>query len=57
MLTLLAGFCLPAAAQQDSTGIAFADQRIDIGSEKTLIREQSTASVSVITNDQVDKRS
>ena len=57
VLTLLAGFCLPAAAQQDSTGIAFADQRIDVGSEKTLIREQSTASVSVITNDQVDKRS
>ena len=57
VLTLLAGFCLPATAQQDSTGIAFADQRIDVGSEKTLIREQSTASVSVITNDQVDKRS
>ena len=57
VLTLLAGFCLPAAAQQDSTGIAFADQRIDVGSEKALIREQSTASVSVITNDQVDKRS
>ena len=57
VLTLLAGFCLPAAAQQDSTGIAFADQRIDVGSEKTLIREQSTASVSVITNNQVDKRS
>ena len=57
MLTLLAGFCLPAAAQQDSTGIAFADQRIDVGSEKTFIREQSTASVSVITNDHVDKRS
>lgn len=57
VLTLLAGFCLPAAAQQDSTGIAFADQRIDVGSEKTLIREQSTASVSDITNDQVDKRS
>ena len=57
VLTLLAGFYLPAAAQQDSTGIAFADQRIDVGSEKTFIREQSTASVSVITNDQVDKRS
>lgn len=56
-LTLLAGFCLPAVAQQDSTGIAFVDQTIDVGTQKTFSREQSTASVSVITRDNVDKRS
>ncbi len=59
-LSLLAGVCLPAAAQQDSTaltGNAFVDQAIEVGAEKTFTREQSTASVSVITRDNVDKRS
>ncbi len=59
-LSLLAGVCLPAAAQQDSTaltGNAFVDQTIEVGAEKTFTREQSTASVSVITRDNVDKRS
>ncbi|MBQ2129155.1 MAG: SusC/RagA family TonB-linked outer membrane protein, partial [Prevotella sp.] len=57
VLSLLAGISLPAAAQQDSTGIAFVDQTIDVGAQKTFSREQSTASVSVITKDNVDKRS
>ena len=57
MLPLLAGISLSAAAQQDSTGIAFVDQTIDVGAQKTFSREQSTASVSVITRDNVDKRS
>ena len=54
MLSLLAGLCLPAAAQQDST---FTSQTIDVGAEKTFSREQSTASATVITNKNVDKRS
>ena len=56
VLSLLAGLGLPAAAQTDSTGIAFVDQTIDVGAQKTFSREQSTASVSVITSDNVDKR-
>ncbi len=57
MISLLAGFCLPAAAQQDSTGIDFADQVIEVGANKDFTRAQSTAAVSVITNRDVDKRS
>ena len=57
MLLLLAGFCLPAAAQQDSTGIDFVDQVIEVGANKNFSRAQSTAAVSVITNKDVDKRS
>ena len=34
MLTLLASLSLPAAAQQDSTGISFADQVIEVGANK-----------------------
>ena len=57
MLSLLAGLSLPAAAQQDSTGIAFADQVIEVGANKDFTRAQSTAAVSVITNRDVNKRS
>ncbi len=57
MLSLLAGLGLPAAAQTDSTGQAFIDQVIEIGANKNFTRAQSTASVSVITNETVDKRS
>lgn len=60
VLTLLAGICLPAAAQQDSTtltGNAFSDEKLDIGANKVFTRAQSTASVSVIKNETVDKRS
>jgi TonB-linked SusC/RagA family outer membrane protein len=60
ILSLLAGFWLPTAAQTDSTaltGNTFVDQKIEIGANKDLTRAQSTAAVSVISNDQVDKRS
>ncbi len=57
MLSLLAGLNLPAAAQQDSTGINFVDQVIEVGANKDFSRAQSTAAVSVITNRDVDKRS
>lgn len=57
MLSLLAGLSVPAAAQQDSTGIAFVDQTIEVGANKNFSRETSTAAVSVITNKDVNKRS
>lgn len=57
VLSLLAGLSLPAAAQQDSTGIAFVDQVIEVGANKDFTRAQSTAAVSVITNRDVNKRS
>ena len=57
MLSMLAGFCLSAAAQQDSTGIDFVDQVIEVGANKNFTRAQSTAAVSVITNKDVNKRS
>ena len=57
MLSLLAGLSLPAAAQQDSTGISFVDQVIEVGANKDFTRAQSTAAVSVITNRDADKRS
>jgi TonB-linked SusC/RagA family outer membrane protein len=57
VLPLLAGLSLPAAAQQDSTGVSFADQVIEVGANKDFTRAQSTAAVSVITNRDVNKRS
>ena len=57
VLSLLAGMSLPAAAQQDSTGISFVDQVIEVGANKDFTRAQSTAAVSVITNKDVNKRS
>ena len=57
MLTLLAGMSLPVAAQQDSTGISFVDQVIEVGANKDFSRAQSTAAVSVITSRDVNKRS
>ncbi len=57
MLSLLASICLPAAAQQDSTGINFVDQIIEVGANKDFTRAQSTAAVSIITNRDVNKRS
>ena len=60
VLSLLAGLSLPAAAQKDSIaqkGNTFVQQSIDVGAEKTFSREQSTSSASVITRDNVDKRS
>lgn len=57
VLSLLAGISLPAAAQQDSTGIDFVDQVIEVGANKDFSRAQSTAAVSVITSRDVNKRS
>ena len=57
LLSLLAGLSLPAAAQQDSIGVAFSDQLIEVGANKDFTRAQSTAAVSVITNRDVNNRS
>ena len=57
MLTLLAGTTLPAMAQQDIIDtLAFKDQTVDVGANRTFTREQSTGAVSVITNKDVNKR-
>lgn len=57
-MALLAGFGLPAMAQYDIVdSVAFKDQTVDVGANRTFTREQSTASVSVITNKDVNKRS
>ncbi|MBO4607560.1 MAG: SusC/RagA family TonB-linked outer membrane protein [Prevotella sp.] len=57
VLSLFAGFVMPVAAQQDSIGIDFVDQVIEVGANKDFTRAQSTAAVSVITNRDVNKRS
>ncbi|MCR5180685.1 MAG: SusC/RagA family TonB-linked outer membrane protein [Bacteroidaceae bacterium] len=59
VLTLLAACSLQAAAQQDSTlltGDDFVDQVIDMGANKNFTRALSTSSASVITNDDVNRR-
>ena len=57
-LTLLAGLSLPIAAQTDSIQTdAFLGQAIDVGADKVLTLEESTAAVSVITNRDTDRRS
>ena len=57
-LTLLAGLSLPIAAQTDSIQTdAFLGQTIDVGADKVLTLEESTAAVSVITNRDTDRRS
>lgn len=57
MLTLLAGISLPAMAQHDIIdSVAFKSQTIDVGANRTFTREQSTASVSVIANKDVNRR-
>ena len=57
MLTLLAGTCLPAMAQYDIVdSVAYKKQTVDIGANRQFTREQSTASVNVITNKDVNKR-
>lgn len=55
VLAMLASLSLPAAAQTDTT--AFKDQLIDVGANVKFSREQSTAAVSIITNNSLDKRS
>ena len=57
VLSLFAGFVMPVAAQQDSIGIDFVDQVIEVGANKDFTRAQSTAAVSVITQRDVNKRS
>lgn len=57
-LTLLAGLSLPIAAQTDSIQTdAFLGQTIDVGADKVLTLEESTAAVSVITSRDTDRRS
>lgn len=58
-LTFLAAVSLSATAQKEASEPAdrFLEQTIDIGADKTLTRQESTAAVSVITSDQTDHRS
>lgn len=57
MLTLLAGITLPAMAQSDiADSVAYKDQTVDIGANRLFTREQSTASVSIVSNKDVNKR-
>lgn len=56
----LASCCLPAIAQNDIQAAKaghIEDQTIDVGANKTFSLSESTASVSVIENKDVDKRS
>lgn len=60
VFAVLAGFCLPAAAQQYKDSLKndrFEDQLIDVGANRTFKLSESTASVSLITNKETDKRS
>lgn len=59
VLSLLAGTTLPVMAQEENDNNAdqFLSQTIDVGADKVLTREESTASVSVITSDKTDRRS
>lgn len=58
-LALLAGLTLPAMSQtaEDKTGNGFIDREIEIGLDNNMTRGESTQSVSVITNDRVNRRS
>lgn len=58
MLALLVAVSLPAVSQDNKTEAdPFLGQTIDVGAEKKLTLEESTAAVSVITNKDVDRRS
>ena len=59
VLSLLAGLTLPVMAQEENQEQAdkFLGQTIDVGADKVLTREESTAAVSVITSDKTDRRS
>jgi len=57
MLSLLAGLCLPAMAQYEIIdSVDYKSQTVDVGANRTLTREQSTAAVSIITNKDVNRR-
>lgn len=58
-LSVMASMTLPATAQVDSTlltGNAFVDQAIDMGANKVFSRALSTASASVISGEDAEKR-
>lgn len=56
-LVLLAGISLPAAAQWDIIdSVAYKNQTVNVGTFKKFSREQSSASVSIITNKDVSHR-
>jgi len=57
ILSLLAGFSLSATAQVKTDSTKYADRTIDVGANKTFTRGESTAAVSVITSDEVNRRS
>ena len=60
VLSLAATLSLPAEAQQSGSvadSAKFADQIIDLGASKTFKRSESTASVSVISNSMINRRS
>ena len=58
MLALLSGATMMVNAQQDSAAQdAFLSQTIDVGADKILTLEESTAAVSVITSEDTDRRS
>lgn len=57
IMSLCAAFTMAAQAPADTTGNAWLDQPIDIGGDVNFTRAQSTAAVSVIVNDQIDRRS
>lgn len=56
-LALLSVFSLPAMAQYDIIdSVAYKDQTVDVGASRTFSRENSAASVSIITNKDVNRR-
>lgn len=56
-MALFAGLALPTMAQYDiADSVAYKDQIIDVGARKKFTREESSASVSIITNKDVNKR-
>ncbi len=59
LMTLAAGISLPAISQEveDSVVNRWLDQEYNIGVNAKITRQNSTASVSVIRNDEVNKRS
>jgi len=59
VLSLMAGLSLPVMAQNDGEEETdkFLAQTIDVGADKELTREESTAAVSVITSEATDRRS
>lgn len=59
VLSLFAGLCLPATAQESNEEQTdkFVGQTIDVGAERLLTREEATGSVSVISSETTDRRS